>query len=286
MLEHGLPAATQTVRPGHGRGARCGAGVCLPRDRFAVRVDPDQREAVELRARRAGDGDRRAAVAGHRDRDLVVVEAFHREVVDRLVQQGHAFRRAVGNVVRAVDDGIHQQSAVENAGAAVRVEGECPAIGDRGQRRPREGFGVGNGLGRGRRCDREIGIALVLHGGADRGIGDVIDIHHYPDPRCPEPEQYRASVLGEFGGLGLYLDGHTWEEKNWGYKKMSDADSLLIQYRSFYEIINGMRNEKGLAACVYTQTTDVETETNGLMTYDREVLKMDVEALFEINSLR
>jgi len=120
-------------------------------------------------------------------------------------------------------------------------------------------------------------------GWADRGVGDVMDIHHYPDPRCPEPEKNRASVLGEFGGLGLYVEGHTWEQKNWGYQKMSDADSLLIKYEQFYEIIWGMKEDKGLAACIYTQTTDVETETNGLMTYDRAVIKMDAEVLKMIN---
>ena len=120
-------------------------------------------------------------------------------------------------------------------------------------------------------------------GWADRGVGDVMDIHHYPDPRCPEPEKNRASVLGEFGGLGLYIEGHTWEQKNWGYQKMSDADSLLIKYEQFYDIIWGMNEDKGLAACIYTQTTDVETETNGLMTYDRAVIKMDPAVLKRSN---
>ena len=121
-------------------------------------------------------------------------------------------------------------------------------------------------------------------GWADRGVGDVIDIHHYPDPRCPEPESKRASVLGEFGGLGLYVEGHTWEEKNWGYKKMNDSLSLLIKYEQFYTTVWEMMEKNGLAAAVYTQTTDVETETNGLMTYDREIIKMNPEILYSINT--
>ena len=121
-------------------------------------------------------------------------------------------------------------------------------------------------------------------GWADRGVGDVIDIHHYPDPRYPDPEANRASVLGEFGGLGLYVEGHTWEEKNWGYRKMNDSVSLLLKYEQFYTSVWEMMETKGLAASVYTQTTDVETETNGLMTYDRVVTKMDPEVLRGINT--
>lgn len=121
-------------------------------------------------------------------------------------------------------------------------------------------------------------------GWADRGVGDVIDIHHYPEPRCPEPESERASVLGEFGGLGLYVEGHTWQEKNWGYKKMDDPAALIIKYAQFYDSIWQLMENNGLAACVYTQTTDVETETNGLMTYDREVVKMDKDLLFGLNT--
>ena len=121
-------------------------------------------------------------------------------------------------------------------------------------------------------------------GWMDRGVGDVIDIHNYPEPRFPEPEAERASVLGEFGGLGLYVDGHTWEEKNWGYKKMDDSASLIMKYAQFYDTVWHMMENNGLAAAVYTQTTDVETETNGLMTYDREIIKMDSQVLHRINT--
>ncbi len=117
-------------------------------------------------------------------------------------------------------------------------------------------------------------------GWTDRGVGDVIDIHHYPDPRCPDPEENRASVLGEFGGLGLYVEGHVWQEENWGYEKMQEVDELLVKYEDFYREINRMKDECGLAAAVYTQTTDVETETNGLMTYDRAEVKMGVQNIY------
>ena len=114
-------------------------------------------------------------------------------------------------------------------------------------------------------------------GWTDRGTGHVLDIHHYPDPVVPNPEKERAIVLGEFGGLGLPVQGHTWEQKNWGYEKMGDTTALLNKYTEFYAAVREMVAEKGLSASVYTQTTDVETETNGLMTYDRKVDKMGYE---------
>jgi len=114
-------------------------------------------------------------------------------------------------------------------------------------------------------------------GWTDRGTGHVRDIHHYPEPVAPDPDEARAIVLGEFGGLGLPLPGHTWQQKNWGYEKMSDSTNLLRKYESFYSIVRELVETKGLSATVYTQTTDVETETNGLMTYDREVDKMGYE---------
>jgi hypothetical protein len=121
-------------------------------------------------------------------------------------------------------------------------------------------------------------------GWADRGVGDVVDIHHYPDPRYPEPEQDRASVLGEFGGLGYLVEGHTWKKNNWGYRQMSDSASLLLTYEAFYTMVWQFMENNGLAAAVYTQTTDVETETNGLITYDRKVMKMDPDILRKINT--
>ena len=111
-------------------------------------------------------------------------------------------------------------------------------------------------------------------GWTDRGTGNIKDIHNYPEPRAPEPEKNRASVLGEFGGLGLPVQGHTWEQKNWGYQKMSDSTDLLRKYDQFYTVVIDLVAKKGLSASVYTQTTDVETETNGLMTYDRKINKM------------
>jgi hypothetical protein len=113
-------------------------------------------------------------------------------------------------------------------------------------------------------------------GWTDKGMGDVIDMHHYPDPQMPKPEENRAAVLGEFGGLGLPIQGHMWVSngKNWGYRGMDDRKQLTDSYVQMLNRAWELK-DKGLSACVYTQTTDVETESNGLMTYDREVVKVN-----------
>jgi hypothetical protein len=121
-------------------------------------------------------------------------------------------------------------------------------------------------------------------GWTDRGTGNVNDIHHYPEPECPPAEEKRAIVLGEFGGLGLPLQGHTWEQKNWGYRNMEDTLQLLSKYESYLDQVFRFVKEKGLSASIYTQTTDVETETNGLMTYDRKINKMGVVNVFRANN--
>lgn len=123
-----------------------------------------------------------------------------------------------------------------------------------------------------------------VSGWADRGVSDILDLHHYPEPICPEPEKNRAIVLGEFGGLGLALEGHTWVEEAWGYRNMQSKEELLARYEEFYTKVWTFMNEKGLSAAVYTQITDVETETNGLLTYDRKVIKLDTNDLRKINT--
>lgn len=105
-------------------------------------------------------------------------------------------------------------------------------------------------------------------GWTDRGVGDVFDVHHYPEPVLPKRQKDRALVLGEFGGLGLPVPGHTWVETNWGYRNMGDTLELLSRFEDFFSTVREYI-PKGLSAAIYTQTTDVETETNGLMTYDR-----------------
>jgi len=114
-------------------------------------------------------------------------------------------------------------------------------------------------------------------GGNFTKAGHIIDLHNYPSPAMPDPELYgkdQIVVLGEFGGLGLPLEGHTWQAKdNWGYQSFSTPQDLVNKYQEFMTTMQELVKQ-GLSAAVYTQTTDVEIETNGLMTYDRKVIKM------------
>jgi hypothetical protein len=117
----------------------------------------------------------------------------------------------------------------------------------------------------------------------DMQVGDVHDIHVYPGPGSPKPEPKRAAVLGEFGGLGLAVPGHTWRKETWGYKGMRDRKELTHKYERLLQTVYRLKDKPGLSAAVYTQTTDVETEANGLLTYDRAVIKADPERVKAVN---
>lgn len=121
-------------------------------------------------------------------------------------------------------------------------------------------------------------------GWTDRNCGDVHDMHNYPGPGMFPPEENRATVLGEFGGLGLPCPDNAWQKQgNWGYVSFADNEALRAKYTN---LIVNLRKliDKGLSAAVYTQTTDVEVEVNGLMSYDRKVDKMGWENVAKINS--
>ncbi|MBM3334469.1 glycoside hydrolase family 2, partial [Candidatus Sumerlaeota bacterium] len=91
------------------------------------------------------------------------------------------------------------------------------------------------------------------------------------------------AVLGEFGGLGLRVEGHVWAKESWGYRGMADKESLTRRYVELLSKVWGLKDSPGLSAAVYTQTTDVETECNGLMTYDRALVKPDAEKVAAAN---
>jgi hypothetical protein len=121
-------------------------------------------------------------------------------------------------------------------------------------------------------------------GWTDRKVGDVNDMHNYPGPGAPDPEPNRAAVLGEFGGLGLPIRGRTWQtERNWGYRSFADSTALTSAYVDLLARLYPLIETKGLSAAVYTQTADVEVEVNGLMTYDRAVVKMDIKQVADAN---
>ncbi|HXG10534.1 MAG TPA: glycoside hydrolase family 2 TIM barrel-domain containing protein [Gemmataceae bacterium] len=110
----------------------------------------------------------------------------------------------------------------------------------------------------------------------DMKVGDVHDIHRYPGPGSPEPEPTRAAVLGEFGGLGLPIEGHTWSKETWGYRNTRSPEELTRRYEVLLREVYRLKEKPGLSAAIYTQITDVETEANGLLTYDRAVIKPDL----------
>ncbi len=126
----------------------------------------------------------------------------------------------------------------------------------------------------------------AVSGWADRaGVGDMHDYHHYPRPAAPPLEEKRAGVLGEFGGLALGVTDHFWQpDKNWGYQRTQNSAELTRKYEQLLKEGFGLRGDDGLNALVYTQITDVETEINGILTYDRAILKMDESRLLAANT--
>lgn len=123
-------------------------------------------------------------------------------------------------------------------------------------------------------------LVTAASGWVDPGNGDVRDVHVYhPGPRMPSRrDARRADVLGEWGGLGLEVAGHRWPKKPFAYRTFSAPADLASAYVSRLDVLERLVHQ-GLTAAVYTQTTDVEGEVNGLFTYDREVLKIDAEQL-------
>ena len=120
-------------------------------------------------------------------------------------------------------------------------------------------------------------------GWTDMRVGDVVDMHNYPGPDSPAPEPHRAAVLGEFGGLGLAVPGHTQSRNSWAYAMLTNRDDLAARYAEALKRVWEIHRLRGLSAAVYTQVADVETECTGLQTYDRAVAKITPDALLIAN---
>jgi len=121
-------------------------------------------------------------------------------------------------------------------------------------------------------------------GGNHYTCGDILDLHNYPAPELYLYDAQRATVLGEYGGIGLVLKDHVWEpDRNWGYVQFNSSTEATDEYIKYAEKLYRLI-EKGFSAAVYTQITDVEVEVNGLMTYDRKVIKLDEERIKRVNS--
>jgi hypothetical protein len=127
-------------------------------------------------------------------------------------------------------------------------------------------------------------LVINATGWADRWVGDIHSLHKYPGPTAPKPEENRAGVLGEFGGLGFTVEGHSLQNpRNWGYRSYTNAAALTTAYLNLLDNLRPLIQTNGLSAAVYTQTSDVEIEVNGMMTYDRTLLKMDEATLRKAN---
>ena len=113
--------------------------------------------------------------------------------------------------------------------------------------------------------------------------GDILDLHNYPHPEMYLYDKDYINILGEYGGIGWPVEGHLWQpDRNWGYVQFKSADEVLDTYEKYADMLIGLIDD-GFAGAIYTQTTDVEIEVNGLMTYDRKVVKLDMDRLGAIN---
>ncbi len=120
-------------------------------------------------------------------------------------------------------------------------------------------------------------------GGNHYLTGDMLDLHNYPGPEMYLYDPERVNVLGEYGGIGLPLDGHLWRpDGNWGYIQFKSSKDVTDEYVKYAEQLKEMI-QRGFSGAVYTQTTDVEGEVNGLITYDRKVIKLEEDRLKKIN---
>lgn len=120
-------------------------------------------------------------------------------------------------------------------------------------------------------------------GGNHYQCGDMLDLHNYPAPNLFLYDATRPTVLGEYGGIGLVMKEHLWvPDRNWGYVQFNSSKEATDEYVKYANILLDLI-PKGFSGAVYTQTTDVEIEVNGLITYDRKVIKLDEARVREIN---
>lgn len=126
-------------------------------------------------------------------------------------------------------------------------------------------------------------LVNAASGGNFYRTGDIVDLHNYPGPAMYLYDAQRTNVLGEYGGIGLAVKDHLWKpDNNWGYVKFKNSQETTAQYIAYAKELKKLV-KAGFSGAIYTQTTDVEGEVNGFMTYDRKVDKMNIDAVKKIN---
>jgi hypothetical protein len=129
-------------------------------------------------------------------------------------------------------------------------------------------------------------LVIPASGGNHRACGDFLALHRYPRPELRLADENRAVVLSEYGGIGLALPGHIWNERkgagNWGYANAADIARVTEIFCAYAADLRALI-PKGLCGAVYTQATDIEAEINGLLTYDRRRFKVDEQAVRKAN---
>ncbi len=125
-------------------------------------------------------------------------------------------------------------------------------------------------------------------GGGYANVGDIYDVHSYPQPGFPNPADESSAIMarvcGEYGGIGYIVEGHLWNPNRATgiYSSTNNPLELLNRYNSYHDSLLSFKVDQGLSAAVYTEITDVENECNGLMTYDR-IVKVSEKAIAKAN---
>jgi len=135
-----------------------------------------------------------------------------------------------------------------------------------------------------RKCDSSRLINAASGGNWIKGAGEILDSHSYPNPRMRILDKEMVNVLGEYGGIGRPIEGHVWEiGKKWGYVQYDTEEKVTNTYCLYAKDLIDLKQNDWCAAGIYTQTTDVEGEVNGFYTYDRKILKVNLERVREAN---